>query len=72
MIRLKSVYDSTVEGCWKVTDKPCFSSGKVSWKRSSYYLSKPYVYADLNKFSQGSLGHKPLTIGAKCLTVWSK
>ena len=72
MIRVRSEYDSTVEGLWKLTDKVAFSSSKKSYRRSTYYLSKPQSWNGINNFAPKYTGAKPVTIGTTCLTVWSK
>ena len=69
MIRLRSEY---VGGEWKTTDKVALSSGKRSYSRSSYFLTPPFSYSTINRFGPKYLGAKPHTLGATCLTVWSK
>lgn len=69
MIRVRSVYES---GEWKLTDKLSFNSRIKSYSRSSYFLTPPQTYYPVNHFGPKYLGAKPHTIGAKCLTVWSK
>jgi hypothetical protein len=75
MIRLRTRYDSTkldIKEWWVVTDKPIFKSGKRSWRKDSYYLSSPHEWSSIHQFTHQSGGRNPPTIGATCLTVWSK
>jgi hypothetical protein len=68
MIRLRSEY---VEGEWRLTDKPIFTSGRKHWRKTSYYLKPPMVGTEFRLY-QPIAGAKPVTIGGTCLTVWSK
>jgi len=72
MIRLRSEYDKNEESGWRLIDKVGFLSGKKGYYKSAYHLTPPQSYYGVNSFCPKYLGAKPHTIGATCLTVWSK
>jgi hypothetical protein len=69
MIRLRTEYET--DG-WYLNGKVAFASKRKSWNKSQYFLTPPYPTQNIHKFLGNYLGGKPHTIGATCLTVWSK
>jgi hypothetical protein len=65
MIKVQSKYDPLVEGNWKLTETILFKSSKRSWRKEGYSISNSHLHSLY-------VGGRPATIGATCLTVWSK
>ncbi len=70
MIKVQSKYDPSGSGGWVLNGKIIFKSSKKRWTKDAYSFTDSYD--GINKLHSAYYGGKPATLGATCLTVWSK